>query len=132
MPAAIAVPLISSAIAGGASIAGGAMAARGANKAAKAQTDAATQALDFEKEQYRNEQSRLEPYRQQGGQAYAQLGRMFGLEGPSAPASGTFSFQRPMTGGMVKIRHPRTGEIRDVPAAQAEILIRDRGGLRVG
>src|SRR5204863_8731852 len=151
MPAAIAIPLISSAIAGGAAVGGAALASHGANKAAKTQANATTEALNFEKQQYAAEQARLQPYRDLGGQAYAKIGKMFGLEGappaaapapqmspataPPAPAS-QFSFARSRayqaptaTPGMVKLQGP-DGSTRDVPEAQAAALIA-RGARRV-
>lgn len=126
MPAAVAVPLIAGAIAGGGSIAGAAIGSRGASKAAKTQADATDEAIKWEKQQYFDEQARLEPYRQMGGQAYARMGQMLGLD---APAGEAFSF-RPQTGqagATVKIRNPRTGEVRPVPAWQAEAL-KAKGG----
>ena len=146
MPAALAIPLISAAIGGGASVAGAAIASHGAGKAAKTQADATTQALDFEKQQYAAEQARLQPYRDLGGAAMDRMSQRLGggsfnfanpnrpspgAGGAAAPAGGTFSFASPQAGQMVTIRNPRTGEARQVPAAQAEIL-KQRGGQVVG
>lgn len=135
MPAAIAVPLIAAAASGATTVAAAKMGSNAANKASKTQANAATDALNFEKQQYANEQARLQPYRDLGGQAFAKIGQSFGLSAPTPQATaygsggngGTFTFAQPQGGGMVKIRNPRTGEIRPVPAAQAKLL-QARGG----
>jgi hypothetical protein len=88
----------------GGQLAGNIIAGRGASKAEEARERAAAQALDWEKSQYFDEQSRLQPYRDMGGQAYARLGKMLGLEAPAAPPAAAtptnpvdrlFSFSRP-------------------------------------
>jgi hypothetical protein len=119
MPAAVAVPLIAGAIGGGAQVASGVMQSKANNKATKESSRAADKALAFETKQYEDEQRRLQPYRDMGGQAYQRMGTMLGLQ-PQAASTG-------FGGGMVKIRHPRTGEIREVPAAQAEAF-KAKGG----
>lgn len=121
-------PLVIAAGIGAAGMFGaGAMGARASGKAAETSADAADKAIDWEKDQYFGEQARLEPYRQLGGQAYARMGQMLGIGDGSVPQSaGTFGMQR-----TVRIRHPRTGEIRAVPMAQAERL-KAKGGQVVG
>lgn len=121
MPAAVAVPLIGAAIGGGASVAAAKMGSNAANKAAKTQADATDKAIEWEKTQYFDEQARLDPYRNLGGQAYARMGQALGI------GDGSFSFRPSTASQTVKIRHPRTGEIRDVPASQVEALTA-RGG----
>lgn len=144
MPAAIAVPLISGAIAGGTSIAAAKMGSNAADKAAKTGAAATTEALNWEKQQYADEQARLKPYRDLGSAAYQRMGTMLGIDAPAQPpqsgggvfsnlaqGAGTFSLARPQPGQTVRIRHPRTGEVREVPASQAEAY-KAKGGTVVG
>src|SRR5687767_5833635 len=110
MPAAVAVPLIASAIGGGTSLVAAKMGSNASNKASKTAAAAADEALKWEKSQHFAEEARLQPYRELGGQAYARMGQTLGLGGGPTP-QGAFSFRPQPAGAMVKIRHPRTGEV---------------------
>lgn len=92
MPLGAAIPAI---IGGIGSIGGAALSSRGANKAAKAQSDTSLQvaqmqkqaqdeALAFQKQQYGEQQQRMEPWMQSGREGLQQLGQMGQFQAPGA------------------------------------------------
>jgi hypothetical protein len=134
-------------IGAGGKFAGDFIAGRGASKAADAQERAAREALDWEKSRYFEQEQRLAPYRDMGGQAYERMGRMLGIQpGPaSAPAPTnpvdrmSSMAPRPVGGGqtpaaasnVVTMMSPDGRSRRQVPAhlvAQFEA----RGARRIG
>jgi len=92
MPAAILVPAIIGAAGVGAQVTGSVLQSKGANKAAKTQADAATEALNWEKERYGNAQTRLQPFRDMGNASMNAIAGRLGLPStsaaPASPAAG--------------------------------------------
>lgn len=137
--------ILPTAIGAGSGLAGTILANRGQTRAAEAQEAAAREALGFEREQFNAENARLEPYRQMGQSAWADMGRRLGLQAPppaSAPQTASmsanpidaraqglrpFSMSPASTSRTARVRHPRTGEVREVPEWQVPALLQ-RGG----
>lgn len=73
MPAAVAVPLIASAIAGGGAIAGSAIGASGAKTAAQQQVDQQDKALQFQQQEYADQKANQAPFVSAGQSSIGQL-----------------------------------------------------------
>lgn len=141
MPAAIAIPLITSAAAAGATVAGSAINARANSKAATLQSNAADRALDFEKQNHAEIVRDFAPYQQASARAIPLLtdflaknrpASVYG-SGPIAPGPPAMSLSalapqsrpapqgQPMAAqaapqGTVLMKAP-TGQVQRVPAA---------------
>ena len=73
------MPLLAAGIMGLGSIGSGIAGFFGANSAAKAQAEAAAQALAFQKQVYANNQANLNPFIQTGQGANYTLGQLYGI-----------------------------------------------------
>ncbi len=85
---ALASPVAGALIGAGANVIGAAINAHAQNNATDAQSAAAREALDFQKQKLAEEDSRLAPYRAVGGNAISRLGSLWGLSSTSAPGVG--------------------------------------------
>lgn len=127
MPAAIAIPLITGAASAGASIVGAKMASNSANNALRAQERSAAQAQNVQRDQFQQQQQRMQPYvnvGQQATQTLGQLGQqrapMFNAQQPGGGFNPQSIYgQQPSMGGMVNMRTP-DGQVRRVPANMVE------------
>lgn len=114
----------------GTNLAGGAMQAHAQGKASNVQAQYAQQALDFAKQQYADAIKNFAPYMQASQGATAKLTDFLNQSRPSsmgAPTSGTpgmsLGAMAPGGGGqMVTLKAP-TGQVKQVPAAQAQHYI---------
>lgn len=86
MPAAVAIPLISAAIAGGGAIAGSAIGAHASGKAADQQTVQQEKALDFQKQEYADQKANQAPFVEAGQNSIGQLMKLF-ADGKLGPGS---------------------------------------------
>lgn len=124
MPAAVAIPLITSAATAGTQLIGAKMASNSAKNAAKTQEASANKAIDLQRQIYGQQEQRLSPFVSAGQQAVQSLGQlgqqrapMFNAQQPGGgftPQSLGQMGQKPM-GGMVNMRGP-DGRVRPVPA----------------
>lgn len=144
MPAAVAIPLITGAVSGATSLIGAKVASNAAKNAAKTQTASADKAIALQNQLYQDQQQRMSPFVNAGGQALGQLGQMSSQRAPMFDPSqrgGGFTLQmsQPMGGqgmlgkvGMptVKMRAP-DGSVRDVPQDQVP-MFQQKGAQVIG